>query len=64
MIFQDLLIGDKFEVGGEVMIKVGNNRPFSKPLSERATNAINLRNGHQMVIGEKVKVRLIEEVRK
>lgn len=67
MRFHDLKIGDKFEVAGEIMIKIKNThyscKPLSYariPLSEREPNAVNLRNGHAIVMGEKVNVTLIK----
>lgn len=64
--FEDLKIGDKFEatgeLAGEVMIKIGNNSKTHKPLNERPTNAINLNNGHRMVVGDRAPVILIKEV--
>ena len=64
MIFHELNVGDKFEAGGDTCIKIKNTRYSDKPLSRRETNAVNLRNGHELVIGENVKVILIEEVTK
>ena len=58
--FKDLKVGDIFEAHGDKMIKISNdtNRGL---LSKRKTNAINLSNRHEIVVGDNVPVTLIEE---
>ena len=60
--FKDLKVGDIFEAQGDKMIKIRNSRDTCKPLPKRKTNAINLSNRHEIVVGDKVPVTLIEEV--
>lgn len=59
--FKDMGIGDTFKAGGVKMIKIRNNTEADrgKPLPKREPNAINLENGHHLMLGDKLPVILI-----
>lgn len=61
VMFNDLKIGDQFEVNGEYFVKIANARPGIPPHMQGA-NAIRFSNRHYMVFCSEAKVTLAKMV--
>lgn len=64
MTFEDLDIGDVFIHinSGIRCVKLSNLKENDKPIPKRLPNALNLNNGHYVVIGQKHPVKRIKSI--